>query len=240
LNKNTSHVITTFSDENEIRKSRLHPITILIGMKTYAAGKGFKGSLSWTPEPAIIDVLDKAFYKAFQNVEATGKRFLLGLDVSGSMDSSAIANSNLTAREAVAAMALVTASVENQYDMMGFSSQFVKLGISPGMRLDAVIREMARLPFARTDCSLPIEYAIQNKLDVDVFVIYTDNETYAGRRHPTQALAEYRKKFNKDAKMIVVATSVSAFTIADPNDAGMLDVAGFDSSVPAIIADFVR
>jgi 60 kDa SS-A/Ro ribonucleoprotein len=30
------------------------------------------------------------------------------------------------------------------------------------------------------------------------------------------------------------------FTIADPNDAGMLDVVGFDSSAPAIMSDFIR
>jgi len=28
--------------------------------------------------------------------------------------------------------------------------------------------------------------------------------------------------------------------LADPNDRGMLDVAGFDTSVPAVISDFVR
>jgi hypothetical protein len=29
-------------------------------------------------------------------------------------------------------------------------------------------------------------------------------------------------------------------TLADPNDRGMLDVAGFDTTVPAVIAGFVR
>ena len=32
----------------------------------------------------------------------------------------------------------------------------------------------------------------------------------------------------------------NGFTLADPNDGGMLDVVGFDTSVPAVIADFVR
>jgi 60 kDa SS-A/Ro ribonucleoprotein len=29
------------------------------------------------------------------------------------------------------------------------------------------------------------------------------------------------------------------FTIADPDDAGMLDVVGFDTATPQILADFV-
>jgi death on curing protein len=32
----------------------------------------------------------------------------------------------------------------------------------------------------------------------------------------------------------------NGFTLADPKDRGMLDVVGFDTTVPAVIADFVR
>jgi 60 kDa SS-A/Ro ribonucleoprotein len=30
------------------------------------------------------------------------------------------------------------------------------------------------------------------------------------------------------------------FTIADPNDGGMMDVVGFDTSAPTVMADFSR
>ena len=32
---------------------------------------------------------------------------------------------------------------------------------------------------------------------------------------------------------------VTGFSIADPNDAGMLDVVGFDAAAPNAIADFI-
>ncbi len=38
----------------------------------------------------------------------------------------------------------------------------------------------------------------------------------------------------------VVGMTSNGFTLADPNDRGMLDVVGFDTSVPAVIANFVR
>lgn len=41
-----------------------------------------------------------------------------------------------------------------------------------------------------------------------------------------------------DAKLVVVALTPTEFTIADPSDAGMLDVSGFDSAVPGLIGDF--
>jgi 60 kDa SS-A/Ro ribonucleoprotein len=32
----------------------------------------------------------------------------------------------------------------------------------------------------------------------------------------------------------------NGFSIADPDDAGMLDVVGFDTATPPVIADFAR
>jgi hypothetical protein len=40
----------------------------------------------WEPHPEVTAALDAGFYHAFRNVQPTGKRFLLGVDVSGSMD----------------------------------------------------------------------------------------------------------------------------------------------------------
>ena len=77
-------------------------------------------------------------------------------------------------------------------------------------------------------------------LEVDTFVVYTDNETYAGRIHPHQALQQYRRETGIDARLVVVGMTATAFSIADPSDPGMLDVAGFDSAVPNLIGDFSR
>jgi hypothetical protein len=72
------------------------------------------------------------------------------------------------------------------------------------------------------------------------FVTYTDSETWSGNIHPAQALRQYRSEFVSDAKAVVVGMTSNGFTLADPNDRGMLDVVGFDTSVPAVIANFVR
>ena len=72
-----------------MRKARVHPIALLSALRTYAAGRGVRGKHTWTPVGQIVDALDAAFYTAFENVEPTGKRLLLALDVSGSMTSGA-------------------------------------------------------------------------------------------------------------------------------------------------------
>ncbi len=74
----------------------------------------------------------------------------------------------------------------------------------------------------------------------DVFMIYTDNETWAGNVHPAQALRSYRDARGIPAKLVVVGMTSNGFTIANPDDAGMLDVVGFDTSSPLVLSDFAR
>ena len=75
------------TDAQDIKRTRIHPYTILVAMLTYQNGQGDKGSLKWTPNPQVIAALDKAFKLAFQNITPTGKRIKIALDVSGSMSS---------------------------------------------------------------------------------------------------------------------------------------------------------
>jgi 60 kDa SS-A/Ro ribonucleoprotein len=249
LNKNTKIVVAKFNEES-VRKSRVHPLALITALYTYKQGRGTKGSLTWSPVGAICDALDEAFYMAFENVEPTGKNFLLALDVSGSM-SAPIGGSPLNCREASSVMAMVTAKSESNYDVVGFTGggwsrdsnidNLKRLDITPKQRLDDIVRSTSRLPFGGTNCALPMLYATKKGLDVDAFVIYTDSETWAGDIHPMQALKEYRKKANKpDAKLIVVGMASNGFTIGDPEDRNCLDIVGFDTNTPQVISNFVR
>jgi 60 kDa SS-A/Ro ribonucleoprotein len=189
----------------------------------------------------IADALDDAFYLAFDAVVPTGKRWLLGLDVSGSMTWGDIAGMpGITPNIAATAMAMVTARVEKQKAIMGFADSFRDLGISSKDSLKAALKKTQNMSFGGTDCALPMMYAAQNKIDVDTFVVYTDNETWAGRVQPVQALRQYRHKTGIPAKLIVVGMTATSFTIADPSDGGMMDVVGFDTAAPDIMADFAK
>ena len=247
-------VVQRLKDETALQRARVHPLALLLAQKTYAKGRGDKGSLQWRPVSAIVDALDGAFYATFQNVEPCGQPLLLALDVSGSMACSFIAGTTLTAREASAAMALITAATEPEHQIVAFSaargghggkwgggeSGITPIDISPRMRLADVIKRIEAIPMGGTDCALPMLWAARQKLNVSGFITYTDSETWAGQIHPSQALRQYRNELVSDAKAIVVGMTSNGFTIADPTDRGMLDVVGFDASAPAVIADFVR
>jgi len=105
----------------------------------------------------------------------------------------------LSCYEAAAVMAMVTARVESTYELLGFTSGggdgftsmttsnrygyrsnvgVSQLKISPRQRLDDIVNYMSRLPMGGTDATLPIRWALANKIEIDAFVTYcVDEET---------------------------------------------------------------
>jgi 60 kDa SS-A/Ro ribonucleoprotein len=234
-----STVCERLRDEHRVRRSRMHPAAVLQAMKVYAGGHGIRGSLSWTPSSGVVAALEDAFGLAFQTVEPSGQRIMLAIDASASMTWGACAGLDaLTPIEGAAAMALAIARREQRYHILGFDTAIKTLGVSANSTLADV---MGRLGHAGgTDGSLPISYALNQDLEVDAFVVMTDGETWAGKRHPCQALDAYRQKTGIAAKLIVVGMCANGVTFGDPEDAGTLDVVGFDAAAPRVIADFCR
>ena len=248
----TAQVSAALQDVEKLRKGRIHPVRVLLANRTYASGRSLRGSSTWTPTRGIIDALDAAFYNAYGAVEPANKRTLLALDVSGSMGIRSAGDLGITARDASAALALVQMATEPEVAVIGFTAgrgssysygtrnAVTELNISPRQRLSDAIKEVSDLPFGGTDCALPMQYALGKKMPVDTFVIYTDNETWAGWQHPFQALEKYRREMGIDSKLIVVGITATDSTITNPDDPGSLDVVGFDASVPNLINDFSR
>jgi 60 kDa SS-A/Ro ribonucleoprotein len=256
----TARAAAQLGDGTRLRKARVHPIALLSALRTYQSGRGVRGQTTWTPVRQLVDALDDAFYASFGNVEPAGTRLLLALDVSGSMIGGSVAGvPGLTPRDASAALALVTAATEKQYEIVGFFAGrggfrkggrqvwgtgyvdgLTPLAISPRQRLTDAVRVVSDLPFGGTDTALPMLYALAKEREVDTFVIYTDSETWAGDIHPTQALRDYRAASGIDARLVVVGMVSNGFSIADPADPGMLDVVGFDTATPQLISDFAR
>lgn len=237
LSEGAKLVIQRLSNRELLEKERIHPIAILQALRQYSHGTGFKGKKTWTPVQSVIDALDDAFYFAFSYDEEKEETYLLGVDCSTSMFGARVIGSpNIYAVDVAAVMALAFAKRQKNYWIGGFNTKMAELKISPNMRLDNVISVVRNFKWGGTDCAQPMLHAIENKMTVDKFVVITDNETWYGDTHPSTALVNYRAGFNPMAKLAVVATSVSQFSIIDPADGGSLEIAGFDSAAPQLIA----
>ena len=235
---NTNFVIKQLNNTELLKRGRVHPFNLLLALMTYKSGRSFRGTATWKPIGRISSALEDAFYLSFGNVVPTNKRIMYGLDVSSSMQSGGVLGSDqLKPCEVTAAMSMVLVRTEPDHMVMAFAGSFIDIGITPKTSLTEAIKK-ASFYNGSTDCSVPINYAIKNKLPIDAFVIYTDNETWAGQNHPMQALKEYQQKLGIPAKLISVATSSTEITIAEQSPFTM-NVLGFDAAAPHIINDFI-
>jgi 60 kDa SS-A/Ro ribonucleoprotein len=244
-----SQVAERIVNEDNLQAAKIHPFQLLLAQKTYHDGCGDKGKLSWNPVGGIVDALDTAFYRSFKTIVPTGRRYLLALDVSGSMGSK-IGRTSLTCREAACAMSLATMGVEDSCDVVGFTASgrrwggedagLTQLNISPRDRLDQAVEKISGLSFGATDCALPFVWALSQKRAYDAVVVYTDNESYAGPIHVCAALERYRSQMNLATKFAAVAFTATSYSVVDESDGGSMNFVGFDSAAPAVMADFFR
>jgi 60 kDa SS-A/Ro ribonucleoprotein len=245
----TKLVVSKLSDQEYLRKSRVHPMHVLAALLTYKHGRGVRGSLTWDVVGPVVDTLDKAFYATFANADTTNLNYYIGVDCSGSMGGGILANvPGLTPIVGAAAMAMVIMNNEPFHHVAGYASgsggwrssgSMTHIGLTKNMRLDNAVERAMAVNWGGTDCSLPYKDATVKGMPIDVFINITDNETWAGTQHVFKALEEYRQKSGRNAYQIVIGMTANGFTIADPSDLRSLDVVGFDTNVPSMISKFV-
>lgn len=241
-------VAANLADPTLINKSKIHPMNYLNASIVYTTGQIDRKSSGywsvdrrkdWNTTQVIVDALQSGFYESFGTIEPSGKRFLVGLDVSGSMAAFAATGADLTAAQASAAMAMIIMRTEPNSEVFGFANSFRDLGIKPSDSWETIMKKVRDQNFGYTDMSLPMQFAKKSNRYVDTFVVITDNEVNSGN-HPSQALKQYRQSRVTDAKLAVMAVTATKFTIADPKDSGMLDVVGFDTNTPKVISTFAK
>lgn len=241
MSEGEKKIVDLLTNKDAIQRSKAHPMQFLIALKQYGRGKGLKGSLSWQPSRNVLDALDEAYESAFGNVEVTGKRILLAVDDSGSMQgvwSNKVLDGLMTAAEAASAMAYITLRVEPNTHLIGYSGNYREIPWSRRNRVDDIMRYIGHGGI--TDTSAPMQYVVDKKLDVDAIVSYTDNNSWAGRRgHASEVLKRAEQKAGHAIRYVNVALEPNTHSDADPTNPNALELVGLDASTPKIVGEFV-
>lgn len=108
------------------------------------------------------------------------------MDVSASM-SQRVLGSILNASTVAAAMCMVVTRTEKDSYIVAFSDEMVPCTVTKDMTLQQVLMAMNQIPAGGTDCSLPMIWAQKMNTAADVFIVFTDNETFVGNVHPSVA-----------------------------------------------------
>lgn len=185
---NLERVKAVLNNKEHLRKGRIHPIDVLKALKTYQSGGRLgRSQKTWTPVPRIVNILEKAVELSFDVVEPTGKVFLHAVDISGSMSYGVVDSVGLSCCEIATTMALVTAKAEKNYTIRGFSTQFIDLRISGKDSFSSAVAKASNQNFGGTDASVAYDWMINHRFKADVVCFWTDNESWAGRRHPSES-----------------------------------------------------
>lgn len=236
----TRETVAALLDTEKLRRARVHPLSILFALRTYETGQGVLGSLKWTPVPQIITSLNDAFHSAFTTVEGTGKRILVAVDVSGSMQTArTVGPTPLSACEAAGALALTFLHSEPQAQIVAFDTAVKTLPLHTRMSLREATLLVKTLSHGGTDCSAPIQWALNSKLDFDAIIILTDSQTWYGDGHPVEWLERYEKAVGHPVKLASVAMATNQFSIVGKDSANYLTAVGFDAQIPTILNGFI-
>ena len=146
----TEYIFRRITDAHDIKRTKIHPYSILVAMLIYKKGSGDKGGMTWTPNIHIVDALDRAFKLAFQNITPTGKRIKIALDVSGSMSSAFCAGSQIVnCATASVAMMMMTLWVERRGGVAPSAVNRAELA-SPPPAAELPLWKTTQLPDGRT------------------------------------------------------------------------------------------
>ncbi|MFC5833885.1 TROVE domain-containing protein [Nonomuraea insulae] len=246
----TRRAVARLTDRDALLKARIHPMDAFLALRVYGSGRAKPnpraGAHTWAPAPAIRDALEETYELAFGTVEPSGRRLLVAVDSSDSMSGRwaggvvTVGGSPIgSAYEVGCAMAVMLARIERgNVHVIDVDTSVHPSKVTPRTNL----REIAswKPSGGGTDLSLPFRWAREQQMEADGIVLFTDNETWAGRAHPSQELDAYRRTVAAEARVVVAAMTATGHSIGDPQDKGVLNVAGLDASLPLIINGFIR
>lgn len=229
---NTKKICMRLTDHTKILKEKIQPLEVLQAKQQLymTNGDGDAGDLH--------HALDEAFRASFGCLRTTTSlRYLIGLDVSGSMACSpCIGSCGLSARDASAVLTMCLLHTEPYVHTLAFSDDLRYLPLHRHQNIEQVLEVISRLSFDDTDCNALIQHAIDQHIIVDCFVIVTDSDL-SHKTRLCDSLRNYQTKMNATAKMVIISTSSLNIHSVPQNSRHMMEFGGMDVNVfPALQA----
>lgn len=233
--ENDTLAASLLRNETKLRQSRVHPFALLMAQLVYLRGRGVLSSRHWNVNRTIVEALDDAYDFSFQNWTPTEKKILVGIDISNSMNMSCI-GSPIACSQAALGMAITICRLEPNSECVTFNTEVRGVvNITKRSSLSSINIGSN----GGTDLTAPIRWALRNNTKYDGFCILTDNETWAGSRHPTEVFAQYKRQINPNAKLVCCSMASNDANIVDPRDLSQIGCAGLDANLPSIISSFI-
>ena len=227
------------ADPEAIRKARVFPYQI---MATYMATRG-----SDMPR-AIQDALHDALEIATANVPAFAGNVVVCPDVSGSMGMSVTgyrrgSTSAVRCIDVAALMSSVVLRQNPDASVLPFEVCVADVHLTARDSVLTNAEKLASIFGGGTNCSAPLAHLNQDKADVDLVIIVSDNESWADRHRGrgTALMREWEKLKARNPQAKLVCLDIVPNTTAQAvNRDDILNIGGFSDQVFKIIDQFAK
>ncbi|MDI9636686.1 TROVE domain-containing protein [Kamptonema cortianum] len=233
---NTELVCQRLTDADRLRASRVRPASIWMSYREYALGVSIPDSRCWEPTASVLDALEAAYRLARVNGRQTGCRFVISSGHAGS-EAAGPRHSAIPSNEVKNLFASEFSLNGDEVFVMTSAGrcQLLQYEMGSGMVAGSGLMDIEQ---SDVDPAWPIIWAARNRVNIDLFILCQEHGSNRVLWELTQALASYREATGYPAKAAVVDLSARR----DPDhvefDPGILQVVGFDDSVPHALREF--
>ncbi|RZC34440.1 TROVE domain containing protein [Asbolus verrucosus] len=260
-------VIEALTNADKIKKCNLHPVEVFIYLKFFEKGgktvdpklleylqkhevrEDTLKRLTTPSEPkckAIVQNVNKCLKLSYNNVQPTGKRFMVTVDVTDKTDVHCFHNKRISCLEATHAIIRYLSRVEKNVTVAVFKDNqinFVDLSKS-----HTAIEKLKEHKAAYIVPSAPIEWAKNKKKQIDVFINFMScnwfshvpQEVREKMEKLPDVLSKYSKKMKApETKLVKIFFGGTSAAVSD-GSRNILTIAGLSVDVPRVLEAFCR
>ncbi len=195
---------------------------------------------------AIREALQDALELSLSNVPEIEGKVVVCPDVSGSMASPVSgyrtgATSSVRCIDVAALVAAAMLRKNRDASVLPFECDVVKISLNPRDSVMSNAKKLASIGGGGTNCSAPLAWMNQKKVQADLVIFVSDNESWmdAKRQGATATMHEWNlfRQRNPQARLVCIDIAPHPTTQAQERD-DILNVGGFSDNVFNLIAAF--
>lgn len=232
-------------DKDLIQKAKVFPYQL------FTAYLNTKGSTE-VPE-SVVNALQDAMESAIENVPAFNGKIFVGVDISGSMDSSISGyrpgvTSTTSCRQVAALIASAVKRKNEDTEVFTFDTSAKKIDLNARDSVMTNAQKIAQ-PGGGTDCAATLALLNQDRRRGDLVIIVSDNESWVDRSSSwygyaqpktTGLMAEWAKFKGRNPKAKLVCIDLQPNMSVQATDSkDRLNVGGFSDNVFTVISEFL-
>ena len=231
--ENVRYAVERLTNPTAVAHSKVLPFRFFDAWQAYQRSEA--------PDSRIADALRAALELSFVNMPSLGNRKVcIGTDVSGSMSGGAISSKSSTTCIDIAGIftGALLRRVEDRVIALPFETRVIPdCGLSSRDDILVTAEKIKRLGGGGTAVGAPVEYLLNRKIAVDVFIGVTDSEDWAhGHGYECSESfydlwLRYKQEVNPDAQAFLVTIMPYRDAVAPSDAKGVHLISGWSDRV---------